>query len=216
MNRKLCMMVAAGLIVGLSLFVVGCEMCCNSSKGSGSMVITDLKTNESHKATFSYRVECVGSYSDTDKSATRKISGRLEYQDHGVWTNPETKEELSVRLHAEIDNVVNTREAGDILSRAIASKDNYYDFLPPVNLRDPRQTEIYCSKTAPNLAIFRGHYVPQPKELGPEGGVVTIMVYDGGKPGASTEDRFEIMVNTGIFKGYRMRGALAGGTVKAL
>ncbi len=217
MNRKLCMVIAAGLIASLSLLVVGCEMCCNSSKGSGSMLITDAATNTTHKATFSYRVECVGSYEDPaiNPAAVRKVSGRLEYQDHGLWKN-EHKNVLRVAFHASIDNVVNTSEAVDYLIAAGLNGDNYYDFLPPVNLDDPAQTEIYCSKTAPNLAIFRGHYTPQPKTAGVEGGVVTVMVMDNGKPGPSAEDRFEVVLTGGVFDGYRQRGVLAGGDIKAL
>ncbi len=209
MNRKLCMVIAAGLIAGLSLFVVGCEMCCNSSKGSGSMLITDPVTNETHKATFNYRVECVGSYSEA-KDAVRKVSGRIEYQDHGLWKNAKGKP-LTVRFHGSIDNVVDTREASDYLIAAAFQRDNYYDFLPPNVLQD----QVICSTTAPNLAIFRGQYRPQPQTAG-AGGVVTVMVMDNGKPGPSADDRFEVILTGGVFDGYRQRGVLAGGDIKAL
>jgi len=213
MNRKLGMIIIVGLIAGLSVFVVGCEMCCNSSQGSGSMVITDPDTKASHKATFSYRVECVGSYSDAE-GAVRKISGRLEYQDHGSWKNGDGKQ-LSVRFHGSVDNVVDTKELADKVALAVMNGDNYYDYLPIPPDADPQKDLDLCSQYAQNMAIFRGKYTPQPKSLG-DGGIFTIMVMDNGKPGPSAEDRFEITLTGGVFDKYTQRGVLAGGNVKAL
>ncbi len=213
MNRKLWTFIAAGLIVGITLVVVGCDMCCNSSKGSGSIVFTDPATSETHKATFSYRVECVGSYSDAS-DAVRKVSGRIEYQDHGLWKNADGKP-MRVAIHASIDNVVDTDELFAEAYTAYRSGDKYYtDYLPIPSRNDPNG-KFYCTKFAPTLAIFRGKYTPQPKSLGEEG-VVTVMVMDQGKPGPSAEDRFEISLSGGVFHGYKQRGVLANGDIKAL
>lgn len=159
MNRKLCLFIAAGLIVGISLVVIGCDMCCNSSKGSGSIVFTDPVTSQTHKATFNYRMECVGSYSDAP-DAVRKVSGRLEYQDHGQWKNAQGKT-MRVAIHASIDNVVDTQELFEEVYTAIRAGDNYYTEFLPIPARTDPNAKLYCSKIAPKLAFFRGHYRPQ-------------------------------------------------------
>ncbi len=214
MNRKLCTLIAAGLIVGVSLFFVGCEMCCNSSKGSGSMLITDPVTKETRKATFSYRVECVGSYEDPDlnPNAVRKISGRLEYQDHGLWKNAGGKK-LSVSIHGSVDNVLDTKVVWDPVLAQIEAAIMNGAPIDSVNL--PSQNDDYCSKVKPNVAMFKGKYRPQPASAG-EGGTFYIIVEDKGKPGPSSEDAFEIRLEGGVFDGYRQSGVLAGGNVKAL
>lgn len=104
MNRKFIFVLVAGLIGALSLFTLGCEMCCNSSQGSGSIVITDPVSSASHKATFSYRVECIGSYSDAP-DAVRTVTGRLEYQDHIPWKKNGGAKTDSVSIHGYVDSV---------------------------------------------------------------------------------------------------------------
>ena len=199
MNRKLGMIIIGGLIAGLSLFVVGCEMCCNSSQGSGSMVITDPKTKGIHKATFSYRVECVGSYDDpaTNPAAVRKVSGRLEYQDHRPWTNDQGIV-WNVSIHGAVNDVLDTE--------VVVAAPTYTGDI----MRDD-----YCSVLKPNVAMFKGKYRPQPKSLG-EGGEFNVIVEDRGKVGPSSEDTFEIELISGVFKGYKQSGVLAGGNIKAL
>lgn len=104
MNRKIVLVLVAGLIGALGLVGLGCEMCCNSSQGSGSITIADPTPGGGiHKATFSYRVECVGSYSDAP-DAVRTVKGRLEYQDHRPWKNG-AGNLASVSIHGSVDNV---------------------------------------------------------------------------------------------------------------
>ncbi len=218
MNRKLCTLIAAGLIVGVSLFLVGCEMCCNSSKGSGSMIITDPLTGETRKATFSYRVQCVGSYEDPEvnPNAVRKISGRLEYQDHGLWKNADGKK-LSVSIHGSVDNVVDTVVVADEVAAAIMAGETYAGPASGVDLLAlaGKQDAEFCSKLKPNLAMFKGKYRPQP-EAGREGGDFYITVEDNGTPGPSPEDSFKIELKGGVFNGYVQSGFLKGGNLKAL
>ncbi len=107
MNRKTLFVLMAGLIGALGIVALGCEMCCNSSQGSGSIVIAD-QGGPGHKATFSYRVECVGSYADPadDPTATRKVTGRLEYQDHMPWKKSGVSKAAIVSIHGEVGDVV--------------------------------------------------------------------------------------------------------------
>ncbi len=214
MNRKLCTFIAAGLVAAVSLIVAGCEMCCNSSKGSGSMIITDPVTKEAHKATFSYRVECVGSYQDqsVNPNAVRKISGRLEYQDHGVWKTSKGKK-LSVSIHGSVDNVLDTDVVWDPVVAQIAAAIQSGGSVDSIAM--PSDKDDYCSKAKPNVAMFRGKYRPQPASAG-EGGVFYITVEDKGAPGPSSEDTFEITLVGGVFHGYRQSGVLAGGNINAL
>ena len=105
MNRKFLFALIAVSIGALGLVGLGCEMCCNSSQGSGSLLITEPVSKESQKATFSYRVECIGSYSDA-ADAVRKVSGKLEYQDHAPWNRNDGEKPQRVAIHGEVGDVL--------------------------------------------------------------------------------------------------------------
>ncbi len=197
MNRKFLFVLIAVSIGALGLFGLGCEMCCNSSQGSGSITIADATPGAGiHKATFSYRVECIGSYSDAP-DAVRTVKGRLEYQDHRSWKNADGKV-LNVSVHGAVNDVLDTEPV----------------VTAPTYTGDPNRDD-YCSVLKPGVAMFKGTYRPQPVSLG-EGGEFTVMVEDKGKAGPSSEDTFEIELTSGVFKGYKQSGVLAGGNIKPL
>ncbi|MGE5190096.1 MAG: hypothetical protein ACM3NF_08580 [Gemmatimonadota bacterium] len=202
MNRKFLYALVAAMVGALALTGLGCEMCCNSSQGAGSMVIADPATNRSHRATFNYRVSCTGSYAP---DAPRTVSGKFQYQDHGAWTNAEGIQ-YNVSVEAAIDNVVSTEQV-----YFLAANDDYYDFL---SIPSPGTAEagVFCSSAYPNMVIFKGTYKPwhQPGDAG----TVYVMVMDNGKGGPSSGDRFEILLDGGEFRGYRKRGVIAGGNLR--
>lgn len=214
MNRKFLFVLIAASIGALALSGLGCEMCCNSSQGQGSIVINDQATmksqaaargqaaiksqssNEPHKATFSYRVECVGSYSDLP-DAVRKVTGRLQFQDNRPWQNA-AGQLLNVNIHGAVNEVLDT----DPVARPL------YD-------AGQLQTDDYCSVQNPGVAMFKGKYRPQPGSSS-DGGEFNVIVEDKGNPGPSSEDTFEIKLIGGKFDGYGVSGVLAGGNIKPL
>lgn len=212
MNRKFLLVLIAASVGALALSGLGCEMCCNSSQGQGSIVINDQAvtrghavgraraaatsqaSNEPHKATFSYRVECVGSY---DPASTRTVTGRLQFQDNRLWQNAAGRL-LNVNIHGAVNDVLASDE------RAV----------PAYNAGEIA-TDDYCSVQKPGVAMFKGRYRPQPAAAG-DGGDFNIIVEDKGSPGPSSEDTFEIRLIGGVFDGYAVSGVLAGGNVKPL
>ncbi len=201
MNRKFLFVLIAGLIGALGLVGLGCEMCCNSSQGSGSITIADPTPGAGiHKATFSYRVECVGSYADPveDPKAVRTVKGRLEYKDHRPWKNGDGKV-LNVSIHGVVNDVLDT----DVVVQA------------PGYTGDTSRND-YCSVQKPNVAMFKGRYRPQPGGSPDDVGEFNVIVEDKGKAGPSSEDTFEIELTSGVFKGYKQSGVLAGGNIRAL
>lgn len=203
MNRKFLFLLIAGLIGALGVLGLGCEMCCNSSQGSGSITIADPTPGGGiHKATFSYRVECVGSYADPlddpTADATRTVKGRLEYQDHRPWKNADGRL-LSVSIHGAVN---------DVLDTAVVVQDPSYT--------GDTTRDDYCSVQKPNVAMFKGKYRPQPAGSPDDVGEFNVIVEDKGKPGPSAEDTFEIKLIGGKFNGYSQSGVLAGGNIKAL
>lgn len=202
MNRKFLFITMAVSVGALALIAAGCEMCCNSSQGAGSLVITDPVTSKSHRATFNYRVSCARS---NDPGAAPTVAGRIQYQDHGSWTNADGVA-YNVSLEAAIDDVVSTEQA-----YLVAAGDDYYNFQPVQN-SIATQDGAVCS-TNTKIAIFKGTY--KPRQQAGEAGIIYVMVMDNGKGGPSSDDRFEILLDTGVFKGYRQRGVLAGGNIRA-
>jgi len=211
MNRKFLFVLSAGLIGALSLIAVGCdEMCCNSSQGSGSILIKDTESDTSHKATFSFRVECIGT---NDPAAPRKVTGRFEYQDHKPWKKSGASKADSVSIRGTVGDVANTGflnepELGLLDPATGYPKDESYWFSA--------LDDKVCAQNA-NIAIFTGTYTPQPNPLGEDGkGTFTVAVKDNGTSGPSPDDVFVIKLTGGAFKGYLQMGTLAGGNMKAL
>ncbi len=209
MKRKFLFVLAAGLIGALSLSTLGCnEMCCNSSQGGGSITITDAEANSSHKATFSYRVECIGTY---DPNVERKVTGRLEYQDHKPWKKLGVSKTESVSIHGEVADVANAGALKDAAFGLVDSRG-----WPAPEYRVAARQDKFCAQNQ-NVAVFTGTYTPQPNPLGDAGkGTFVVAVQDNGKPGPSPEDAFVMKLVGGAFDGYVQKGVLAGGNIKQL
>ena len=79
MNRSLRIGLTAASIVAVALLTTGCpDVCCNTARGGGSIVIRE--GDQSRKATFGFQLVC----KPTDNPEAPKVSGQFEYQDHGA------------------------------------------------------------------------------------------------------------------------------------
>ncbi len=81
MMRKPGYLLTAGLIVSLAFITTGCpDVCCNTARGGGSILIGDGSAKTPHKATFGFQMVC-----NKDANGNPVVSGQLEYQDHRPW-----------------------------------------------------------------------------------------------------------------------------------
>jgi hypothetical protein len=64
-----------------------------------------------------------------------------------------------------------------------------------------------------SYGYFEGTYTPQPKNQGP-GGIFNAWVYDGGEPGVSEGDVFEIFLWGGVHHRYYNWGPIDGGNIQ--
>ena len=94
MNWRPGNLILAGLIASLAFLTTGCpDVCCNTARGGGSIVINDGSSKTPHKATFGFQMVC-----KKDANGIPVASGQLEYQDHRPWNG------LSVSLHGVLNN----------------------------------------------------------------------------------------------------------------
>ena len=80
MNRISRIVLVGGSLVAIALMTAGCpDLCCNTARGGGSILIAD-PGGGSHKATFGFQLVC----KPTDDPLAPKVSGQFEYQDHAA------------------------------------------------------------------------------------------------------------------------------------
>jgi hypothetical protein len=112
-------------------------------------------------------------------------SGNLQFSDNGSWITVDAKQ-YAVRLHGRIRDV-RLRDSPVDPCAIFKGYDTYY-------------------------GVFEGKYDAQPKKLGY--GKFIITVSDGGEPGPSEDDYFEIEVVSGPFGGYSNGGYIQGGNIQ--
>ncbi len=193
MNWKPGYLLTAGLIVSLAFITTGCpDVCCNTARGGGSIVIGNPDQKPPHKATFGFQMVC-----KKNANGDNVVSGQLEYQDHRLWT----KTDCSPDRNPVLD------ENGNPVMLSVSFHGVLTD---PADFTDPSGTPIECTG---KKGAFKGTYKPQPESIGP-GGTFTVEVEDLGKEGPSDGDFFKITVEDGVFGCYSQSGYLAGGNVK--
>lgn len=101
MMRKPGYLLTAGLIASLAFITTGCpDVCCNTARGGGSILIDDGSLKTPHKATFGFQMVC-----KKDANGVPVATGQLEYQDHRPWG---TK---SVSFHGTIGEPADATDA---------------------------------------------------------------------------------------------------------
>jgi len=94
-------LLTAGLLVSLAFITTGCpDVCCNTARGGGSILIDDGSVKAPHKATFGFQMVC-----KKDANGVPVVTGQLEYQDHRPWNA------MSVSFHGTLNEPLDATDA---------------------------------------------------------------------------------------------------------
>lgn len=168
----------------LPLISLACILALGACKLTGGGYIASAEDPEA-KATFAFTGECDNISDNPEIIILEFAKGNLQYNDHG------TKDaDMPVRLHGKITGT------------------DAIGIIGPLDLCQQPQTIL----PEDSAFVYSGEYTAQPKKNG--SGQFRIIVTDGGEPGISEGDHFEIELIGGPFDGYENEGFIQGGNIQ--
>lgn len=114
-------LLTAGLILSLAVITTGCpDVCCNTARGGGSILIDDGSVKAPHKATFGFQMVC-----NKDANGDPVVSGQLEYQDHRPWNG------MSVSFHGALKQAAESTDSMGVPIECAGKKGSFAGTYKP-------------------------------------------------------------------------------------